>query len=192
MAPSSASRASSCAPIAQNFATAVAQAEHGELEFVEFRRAFGSEEFDQAACVVRRIAFALRGYHDVEQAFVFQIAQRIGVGTQQARREAGVFRIACERFGEPLGVAGLAAEYDRQLLVGGTFHRDQRRSLVRGRERMRGRKPRGVAGQPIQRGGIQPIDEARQQPGFVFGQRDQGMDRFGGHGIWTSKWMRAC
>ena len=49
---------------------------------------------------------------------------------------------------------------------------------------------RGITREPVQRGLIESVDQAREQPGFVFGQRYQGANRFDGHSVWTSKYGR--
>ena len=73
----------------------IAQAQHGELELLERGRALAEQEFDEAARIVRRIAFALGADDDVEQALAGQFAGRIGIGAQQSRRQSGRFGLAC-------------------------------------------------------------------------------------------------
>ena len=104
----------------------------------------------------------------------------LGLGTPGNRRFTRKKYIG---FGETFGVAGLAAEDDRQLLLRRRLDRCQRGRFTRRlHQRLCCGEPGSVSGQPVQRGRVEAIDQARQQPGFLLRQRDQRTQRFGGHG----------
>ena len=87
----------------------IAQTEHGETQLRQRRRALAFDEFDQSAGVVRRVAVALGADDDGEEAFVLELAGLVGVGAQQAHRQAIGFELGGQRFGHAAGVAGLTA-----------------------------------------------------------------------------------
>jgi hypothetical protein len=159
---------------------AVAEAEHGKFQILDARSALAREEFDESARIIRRIAIALGADDDVQQALGFQLAQRVGIGAQQAHRESGSFRFTRQLFCDAPGIAGLAPVDDRQLLRYRGFNGRQRRHFTR--QWRPGGKAGGVTGKPDQRGLIEAFDQTRQQAGLLFRQRYQGADRFGGHG----------
>ncbi len=92
----------------------IAQAQHGELQRRQLRRALAADELEQAARVVRRFAVALGADHQQQVAFLRQLALRVGIGAQQPHRQAGRFATAGQLLGDALRIAGLAAVDDRQ------------------------------------------------------------------------------
>ena len=143
----------------------IAQREHRELELLQRRCAAAVKEFEESACIVRRIAIALGADHHVEQGFVGELAQRIGIGAQQARGEVGGLQLRQQRLGGTFRVAGLAAVDDGRRLR--RHDRDRRERL----DRQRARHPGEVAGGPEQRGGVGARSERRQQCLLVCRQR---------------------
>ena len=151
---------------------------------VQSRRAPGGKEFDETARVVRRIAVALGADDDIKVSLGFQFAQRIRIGAQQAQRQAGRLDRLRQTFGLAPGVSGLAAIHDGDLRRG--IGRRARQGFLRGRL-MAGGKPGGVAGKPVQRGGIESSYQVREQQGLVVGKRYQRVDRLCGHVLRTSR-----
>ena len=156
----------------------IAEAEHGEFQLVESRRAPARQVFDEAARVVRRIAVALRTDDDIKKTFGFQFADGVLVGAKQSERQTLTLNLPREFFGDALRVAGLAAEHDGRLRRGVERHECCGLSLGLRRTSSQTRR---IAGQPSERGSIEPIDKTRQQCELVVGEGHQCLNGFGRH-----------
>jgi hypothetical protein len=175
-------RVERAADLAELRIAAVAEAEHAELEVLEFRRALAEHEVHKAARVVRRFAVALRADDDDEQAFGLQFADRVGIGAHQAHLQAARFRLLRELFGQALGVAGLAAVDHAEARCADRVLGQRRGHRARHAVAGLARQARRIAGQPPERGTVESVDEPRQFAGLGLGQRDQGQRGIGGHG----------
>ena len=115
--------------------TGVAEAEHRELQLRQFRRAPAEQELGEADRIVRWIAFALGTDDEVEQALVRQFAGGVGIGTQQARGQAGGFECGMQGIRRAARIAGLAAVHDGGgESCGGRHRRDGSRRLQAARQ----------------------------------------------------------
>ena len=144
----------------------ITEAQHRVFQLRQSRRATRGDEFDEAARIVRRIAFALRADDDVQQALGCELAQRIRIRAQQPRGNACAFGFAREMLGDALRVAGLAAVDDRQR-GRRDGRRDRRRSRRRGIRAPLRTDRSDVTGDPVENVRIEPVDETRQLRGLL-------------------------
>lgn len=146
----------------------VAQSKHRILQIRQPGRAAAGEEFGKADRVVRRVAFALGADHDVQQALGGQFAGRVGIGADQPYRQPVGLGLPGQVFGGTFGVAGLTAVQHGKTLAGKGLGGGGR--CGHGCGGMPPRQSGGMAGQPPQPGGIQPVDEPRKPGQAVFAQ----------------------
>ena len=85
------------------------QAEHGEMQLLEFRRLPAVQEFHESQGVIRRIALALGADDHRQQPFAGQFLERVGIGPEQTYGQAAGLGLLGQRFRFPFGIAGLAA-----------------------------------------------------------------------------------
>jgi hypothetical protein len=168
VAPSSASRASMRRRCRRSPHSRSRPAKHGVLQ-IRQRGARRPARIGQADRVVRRVAFALGADHDVQQALGGQFAGRVGIGADQPYRQpvgpACRARCSAARLALPVWLPySTVRRWPGRVGGGGR--------CGHGCGGMSPRQSGGMAGQPPQPGGIQPVDEPRKPGLAVFAQGD--------------------
>jgi hypothetical protein len=147
----------------------VAEREHRVLQLLELRRLAADEKLDEGACIVGRIAIAVRAQDQHEQAFSGEIPERIVARRLDADGDAGGLRGATQPLGDALPVTGLRSVYDREPRLGlrpRSGERDGGGACAPALRALES-EARREAGQPLQRLSVEPLDHARDQLGAL-------------------------
>ncbi len=131
----------------------VAEREHGEFERRQLGCSAPEQEVRERACVVRRVAIAVRAHDDEQAALARELPGRVLAGAQDAHAQAARSQALLKRLGNAPPVAGLRAVDDgRGPGRVGIGRRQGRRSGCC-------RESRGVSRDPQESGSVEAANE---------------------------------